>query len=511
MKPFIWTCYLCLALPSASIAQEQPHEHSAPEKLGKVFFPTSCRQEVQATFDRAVALLHSFAYSAADETFATVSAADPQCAMAHWGRAMTRFHQLWEPQVPPSGQESGKAEIEKAQQIGSKLAKEHGYIAALAVIYGRADSVPYVARARQYAEAMGALAAQNTSDAETQIFYALALLATAPPDDRTHSNQKRAAEILEPLRRDLPEHPGIVHYLIHACDNAEMAERGLPAARAYAQIAPSAPHALHMPSHIFTRLGMWEESIASNLAAQAAARQQGDTGEELHAMDYLVYAYLQIGRSADAEGVLQQLRTIGALGQSNFNAGYAATAMPVRYAIERRRWAETADSHSSVGALPQVGAIAVWARAVGLSRGGKASAAEAEVQTLRQLEEQLRAPARSYWAAQVHIQVLEASGWVAQANGKTAEAETLLHRAAEEEDSLEKLPVTPGPIVPAREQLGDLLLQQGRPQQALAEFEASLLTSPGRRGALQGGLAAAEQANDEPKARQYRAALQRNR
>jgi len=185
--------------------------------------------------------------------------------------------------------------------------------------------------------------------------------------------------------------------------------------------------------------------------------------------------------------------------------------MPVRYAIERRRWAETADSHSSVGALPQVGAIAVWARAVGLSRGGKASAAEAEVQTLRQLEEQLRAPARSYWAAQVHIQVLEASGWVAQANGKTAEAETLLHRAAEEEDSLEKLPVTPGPIVPAREQLGDLLLQQGRPQQALAEFEASLLTSPGRRGALQGGLAAAEQANDEPKARQYRAALQRNR
>ncbi|HKM91154.1 MAG TPA: hypothetical protein VJX29_11110 [Candidatus Acidoferrales bacterium] len=511
MKQFIWACLLCLVLPTAAIAQEQPHEHPAPEKLGKVSFPTSCRPEAQATFDRAVALLHSFAYSVADETFAAASAADPQCAMAHWGRAMTHFHQLWEPPVSSSGLVSGRAEIEKAQQIGSKLARERGYIAALAVIYERADSVPYAARARQYQEAIGALAAQNTNDAETQIFYALALLATAPPDDRTHSNQKRAAQILEPLHRELPEHPGIVHYLIHACDNSEMAERGLPYARAYAQIAPSAPHALHMPSHIFTRLGMWNESIESNLAAQAAAHQQGDIGEELHAMDYLVYAYLQKGRNEDAAGVLAQLRSMTSLPEGAFKVGYAATAMPVRYAVERRQWAEAAHCSAAQGTLPWVEALAVWARALGLARGGNPAAAQTETALLQDLQEKSRALENLYWAQQVAIQVLEASAWVSQASGKSAEAVTALRKAADEEDGIEKRPVTPGPIIPAREQLADLLLEQGHAQEALAEFETALLSSPGRRRALEGALQAAEQANDEIKTRLYRVALQKDR
>jgi len=509
MKPFIWTFFLCLALPTAAIAQEEPHEHPAPERLGKVSFPTSCRPEMQATFDRAVALLHSFAYSVADETFAAASAADPQCAIAHWGRAMTHFHQLWEPSLPPSGLESGRAEIEKAQQIGSTLARERGYIAALALIYERTDSVPIASRLRQYQEAMGALAAQNTNDAETQIFYALALLATAPPDDRTHSNQKRAAEILEPLHRELPEHPGIVHYLIHACDNSEMAERGLPFARAYAQIAPSAPHALHMPSHIFTRLGMWSDSIQSNLAAQGAAHQQGDIGEELHAMDYLVYAYLQKGRNEDAAGVLAQLRSMTSLPAGAFKVGYAATAMPVRYAVERRQWAEAAHCSAAEGTLPWVGALAVWARALGLARSGNVASAQRETAALEALQEKSLALGNLYWAQQVGIQVLEASAWVAQASGKSAEAVTDLRKAADEEDGIEKRPVTPGPVIPAREQLADLLLEQGHAQEALAEYETALLTSPGRRGALEGAVQAAEQAGAESKARKYRLVLQK--
>lgn len=497
-----------ILLCSATAAQEPAHEHPAPEKLGKVSFTTSCRPEVQTSFNRAVALLHSFAYSAADEAFATISAADSECAMAHWGRAMSQIHQLWEPALSPSGLELGEAEWRQAQQIGSKVVREQDYIAALRVVFREAESQPYSVRARRYEEAMGALAVHYPADAEAQIFFALSLIATAPPDDRTHSNQKKAAEILEPLHRNLPEHPGIVHYLIHAYDNAELAARGLPAAREYAQIAPSAPHALHMPSHIFTRLGMWEESIRSNLAAQAAARAQEDTGEELHAMDYLVYAYLQRGRNSDAEGVLRQLDAMGSLPVGQFKTGYAATAMPVRYAVERRQWNEAAHCTSGPGAQPHVAAIAAWARTVGLAREGRAAEAAAAIQTLHQLEAQLRTSGISYWAIQVHIQALEAAAWVTDANGNAAEAANLLREAADTEDKLEKLPVTPGPIVPAREQLGDLLLQQGHPQQALAEFEMSLLASPGRRGALQGALAAAEKSNDEPKARLYRLALQ---
>jgi tetratricopeptide (TPR) repeat protein len=504
------TAFLLFVLPTGTIAQEESHAHPAPEKLGRVSFPTSCAPEVQTRFERAVALLHSFAYTAADEAFREVSAADPACAMAHWGRAMTRFHQLWTP-LPASELERGKAEVERALQTGTKSEREREYIAALAPIFREADSQPYPARARRYEEAMRALAEHNPNDAEAQIFYALALLATASPDDKTHQNQKKAAEILEPLYRSLPEHPGIAHYLIHAYDNAEMAPRGLPAARAYAQIAPSAPHALHMPSHIFTRLGMWNESIASNLAARVAAHQQGDTGEELHAMDYLVYAYLQTGRSAEAARVIQELPELNSLPRGDFKVTYSATAMQVRYAIERRQWAEAMQTRSADGAPPHVAALAVWARAIGNARGGNPAAAGTEIETLRGLQDQLQRAGNPYWAGQVHIQVLEASAWVAQTTGKIEQATTLLRDAADQEDAVEKLPVTPGPIIPAREQLGDLLLQLRRPQQALAEFESTLISSPGRRGALDGALQAAEQAGAESKARLYRLALQQGK
>ena len=324
------------------------------------------------------------------------------------------------------------------------------------------------------------------------MFYALALLANASPADKTHAKQKQAADLLEPLYRAYPQHPGIPHYLIHAYDNAELAPRGLPAAKAYSQIAPSAPHALHMPSHIFTRLGLWEDSIASNLAAREAAHQQGDTGEELHAMDYLVYAYLQSGRDKDAAQVIQQLKSMPKLNAGDFKMAYASTAMPVRYAVERGQWADAAGIVPPTGAPPHVVAIAVWARGLGLARSGRAAEARTEIDKLRRIEEQLRASGNDYWATQVGILTREVMAWSAQADGKPDEAAALMRAAADEEDAIEKLPVTPGPIVPAREQLGDLLLEQNHPGLALKEFETALADAPGRRGALQGAAHAAE-------------------
>jgi len=499
---------ILLAFAAGARAQDEPHEHAAPEKLGVVSFATTCAPESKARFDRAVALLHSFAYSAADDAFREVETADPRCAMARWGRAMTYFHQLWEPAVSSVGLQKGRTELEAIPASGETSARESEYIAALSLVYRAADSIPISTRIQNYADAMGVLASRHSEDSEAQVFYALALLATAPPDDKSHRNQKKAAALLEQLYHQQPEHPGIVHYLIHAYDNAELAPRGLVAARAYASLAPSAPHALHMPSHIFTRLGMWSESIRSNLAARAAAHAQGDIGEELHAMDYLVYAYLQSGRTTEAAAVIAQLRDMPALRMQDFKVGYAATAMPVRYAVERQEWAESARSTAGDGAPPHVAAIAAWARALGDARGGDPQAATAEVDTLRALEDKLQLSGNKYWAGQVHIQFLEASAWLAHAEGKADEAFALLRSAADEEDAIEKLPVTPGPVVPAREQLGELLLKQGHPRQALTEFESSLRATPRRRGGLEGALRAAQLSGDRDKERMYRQSLE---
>jgi tetratricopeptide (TPR) repeat protein len=328
-----------------------------------------------------------------------------------------------------------------------------------------------------------------------QVFYALALLANASPNDKTHARQKQAAELLEPLYRTYPQHPGIAHYLIHAYDNAELASRGLPAARAYAQIAPSAPHALHMPSHIFTRLGLWDDSIASNRGARDAARREGDRGEELHAMDYLVYAYLQSGRDEEARQVVEQLKQMQELEPGDFKVAYAATAMPVRYAVERGQWADAAAIPTPAGAPPHVAAVAVWARGVGLARTGHPAEARAEIARLQDLAEQLRKSGRDYWATQAEIQKREVAAWSTQAEGNPDEATQLMRTAANDEDAIEKLPVTPGPIVPAREQLGYMLLEQNRPADALKEFQKSLAMAPGRHGALQGAARARSQSN----------------
>ncbi|HZL67602.1 MAG TPA: hypothetical protein VFC29_09760 [Candidatus Limnocylindrales bacterium] len=439
-----------------------------------------------------MALLHSFAYTAAENAFQGVAELDPRCAMAHWGMAMAHFHQLWDPPIVPATIPIAQKEIQRAQQIGTGSERERQFINALSLIYQDAATVPYRTRALNYEHAMSDLASENRKNVEAQVFYALALLANASPADKTHAKQKQAADLLEPLDRIYPQHPGIPHYLIHAYDNAELAPRGLPAARAYAKIAPSAPHALHMPSHIFTRLGLWQDSIASNLAARNAAHQQGDTGEELHAMDYLVYAYLQSGSDTAAFDVVQQLRNMQGLNAGNFKIGYASTAIPIRYAVERGQWADAASIVPPTAAPPHVVAIAIWARGVGLARSGRASEARTEIDTLGQIEQQLRTSGNDYWATQAAILRREVMAWSAQADKKPDEAVALMREAADEEDAIEKLPVTPGPIVPAREQLGDLLLEQNRPGLAFKEFQTALVNAPGRRGALQGAAHAAE-------------------
>jgi hypothetical protein len=507
MKPIDLAAGLGAALAAAAVAGEPVHEHPAPERLGKVQFATSCAAGVQQDFERAVALLHSFAYRVAAQAFQVVAERDPHCAMAHWGIAMSLYHQLWSPPAAAE-MERGRKEIDEAHRLGAQSERERQFIAAAAAYFGADEHATPAARAQGYLDAMAAVAGHYPQDTEAQVFYALALLATAPPTDRTHANQKRAAAILEPVFHAQPEHPGAAHYLIHAYDSAELAPQGLAAARAYSKIAPSAPHALHMPSHIFTRLGLWDDSIASNQAARVAARAQADVGEELHAMDYLTYAYLQRGREADAEQVVADLRSMGVPNGSEFKVGYAATAMPVRLAMERQRWSDAESLEPLPGSAPQVAALVYWARAVAPARAGRGAQTDPrDVDGIETCQRRATAAGDTYWATQIEVLGEEARGWRAAAAGQPEEAVRLLGEAADREDALEKLPVTPGPVIPAREQLGELLLGLHRPQEALRELTTSLASAPGRRGGLMAAMRAAQQAGDRAAAARFQAGL----
>jgi len=495
---------------------EHHHDHPAPERLGAVHFPTTCAPAVAARFDRAVALLHSFAYAAARQGFAEVAAADPACTMALWGEAMSHYHQLWEPQVDsPAELAAGADEARRAADLATTHAspRERDYVAAIGQYYADAEHSAPAERARRYAQAMAGVAQRHPADSEAQVFHALALVATASPADRSHANQKRAAAILEPLWKRQPGHPGIPHYLIHAYDSAELAPRGLAAARAYSAIAPSAPHALHMPSHIFTRLGAWRDSVASNTAARAAAEAQGDLGEQLHAMDYLTYADLQLGRYDDARKVAADARALPGLPAAQFKVGYAANAMAVRVAVETRDWPAAAALTPLPGSAPKTAAIVWWARALGHTRGpapdpaAAKAAAEADIAALTACRDQLHAAGDAYWAAQAEVLLDSALAWSLKRDGQGPAAVAALTAAADREDALEKLPVTPGPIVPAREQLGELLLAEHRAGEALTAFEAALRLAPNRRGALEGAVAAAEAAGDGRAAARYRRML----
>jgi len=488
MKTPLLASIATLACTLPALAAEE-HSHPPPEKLGSVAFETSCSPQVGVAFNRAIALLHSFAYDASEQAFRDVARTDPRCAMAHWGIALSYYHPLW---APPDAEHLrlGMQEIDAARSAKSITPRERQFIDAAAAYYQDSDRVPHPDRALAFERAMAGVAASYPKDMDAQIFYALALLSTAPPTDRTHANQKHAAQILEPLYRTHPDHPGLAHYLIHAYDSSELASRGLQAARAYSQIAPSVPHALHMPSHVFTRLGLWKDSVVSNLAARKAAHQEGDIGEELHAMDYLTYAYLQLGQFADSEKIVREIGPMSSLSGAEFKTGYAANAMPVRLAIEQGQWSNAAALQPIANSTPQVAAIVYWARAVGQARGGHPHSAADDLAKIKECKDKLQAASNGYWATQASILEKEARAWVEFAAGDTASAFALMDKAAGEEDRVEKLPVTPGPIVPAREQLGELLLASGKHAEALQEFHAALQAAPGRRGAISGAARA---------------------
>ncbi len=488
----LWRVSLSLVFVASLSSAQEAHVHGIPEKLGNVSFPISCAPAVQGQFNRGVALLHSFAYASAEEAFQAVAKADPQCGMAHWGVAMTYFHQVWSPSLPPETFPIAQKEMLEATRLGAGSNRERQFLHALGLLYQDSPRLKLGQRTLAYQQGMAEVARQNGTDVESQVFYAVSLLSNTSPVDKTHAKQKEAIGVLEPLFRDYPNHPGIAHYLIHACDSQELAQRGLSAARAYAQIAPSAPHALHMPSHIFTRLGLWNDSIQSNLASKQAAHQHGDTMGELHAMDYLVYAYLQTGRDADVGRIIDELKSMPEVDMSNFGIAYAATAIPIRDAVERGRWADAARIAPPAGATPSVVALAVWSKGLGLARTGHATEARVQADQLRNIEAQLRTSGDTYWSTQTGVLLSEVMAWSALANNDPDQALTLLRAAADREDALEKLPVTPGPILPAREQLGDLLLQQKQPHLALTEFQTALVEAPGRRGAREGSAHASQ-------------------
>jgi hypothetical protein len=495
------------------------HEESGPsEKLGQVHFPISCSAAAQQQFDRAVALLHSFWYEEAVKAFTEVTQTDPHCAMGYWGIAMSLWYPLW---YPPSqaALQRGSAAVEQAKAANAPTERERAYIAAIEAFYKDADKLDHRTRAVAYEKAMAQVYLRDPDDREAAVFYALALDTTAVPTDKTYANQLKAAELLEHVFAEQPNHPGVAHYLIHSYDYPPLANRALTAARSYAKIAPSAPHALHMPSHIFTRLGLWQESIQSNAASAAAskeyARKVGAAGawpEQLHSMDYLAYAYLQGAQDREARRVVDELMEIQKAEPENFPAGYAFAAIPARYALERRRWADAAALTLHPSSFPWsrfrwVEAITVFTRALGAARSGDVGKAAKEVDTLQSLHSALIEAKQSYWADQVEIQRRAAAAWIAHAEGKHDEALTLMRSAADLESSSEKHPVTPGPIIPARELLGELLLELNQPAQALPEFEASLRTDLNRLNGLYGAARAAELSGDRAKARTYYANL----
>ncbi len=486
----------------------------AKEQFGNVAFTLSATQKVKDSFNLALALLHSFEYEEAEKAFAKVIDMDPNCAMAYWGVAMSNFHPLWSP-PNKTEMEKGARASEIAASLKGKNKRENEYIDAIHDFFHNGQQLDHRTRAESYEKAMEKIYADNSNDKEAAIFYALALDATADPRDKTYAHQKKAGEILNALYPGQPDHPGIVHYIIHTYDYPELAEKALPAARKYASIAPSSAHALHMPSHIFTRLGLWKEAIASNLASADAARcyaaslkTKEHPGSELHAMDYLVYAYLQNGQESEAKTQVDYLGTITGSLAENFSASYATAAIPARYALELRRWEEAAELDTTIATFnsPRYAwekAIVHFARVLGAVHTGRLTAARADLQRLHALQSVLMNAKDDYKANQVLVQIKAAAAWISYAEGKKKAAVALMSEAADMEDGTEKPPVTPGEVIPARELEGDLLLALGKNSQALQAYETSLRRCPNRRNGLKGAALAAARSGDKEKVAAY--------
>lgn len=508
-----------------SALHEGTHALGDLGKVGTVRFPTSCDPKVQPDFTRAVAFLHSFFYEEARRVFTAVSEKDPECAIAHWGVAMTWYHPVW---TPPTDEEfkAGVAAVGNAKDLGGQTEPERDYIDALATFFctpgpagtqaaGEGCPAAHEDRARRYTEAMARLHARYPNEEETAAFYGLALLGSATPADPTFENQLKAGEILGQVWRANPHHPGATHYLIHTFDYPSLAEQGLPAAKAYAEIAPQVPHALHMPSHTFTRRGLWQESIDANLASAKAARAYeakhhpgAASFEELHALDYLVYAYLQTAQIEEAREVVGLVAKMQKTHpEVDFVVAYAMGAIPARFALERQAWEEAA----SLPIPPRpfwaqfsfAEAHLEFAHALGRTRSGDLAGARRTIERLTQLRDAVAGPRFEYFRKHIDVQVQAASGWLAEADGRRDEGLQFLRQAADAEDALGKHPVSPGAVFPVRELLGHALIEADRPAEALVAFEASLQLNPGRFVAVYGAGRAAEASGKTDVADEY--------
>jgi tetratricopeptide (TPR) repeat protein len=535
MKMVLSVLLLAAALCAPAVAAEKPRELGDLGQVGDVHFATSCDPALQPEFDRGLALLHSFFYDEARRIFTAIAEKDPECAMAHWGVAMSYYHPLWA--APDSADlAAGDAAAGRALAAKKQDRREAGFVRAVTAYYrgpfdaaGAAQaSLPSChggavidpkGRAQAFLRETEKVYSAYPGDVDAAAFNALALIATSPPGDPELRNPRRAAEILESWRAKRPQHPGLIHYLIHAYDYPPLATKGLPAAKTYASIAPWVPHALHMPSHIFTRLGMWDESIQTNLRSADAARAYSAkyypgaaTQEELHAMDYAMYAYLQTGQDAKARALIAQLDQVTKTWPAvDFAMGYAFGAMPARYALERRQWKEAAALDIRPmpfwSKLPFSEGHIAYARAIGAARSGDLERARAAATRLGELAEASKEPRFQYFADQMNLQREAAQGWIVFAEGRKDEGIGILRRAAAKEDSLGKHPVSPGAMFPIRELLGDALVESGKPAEGLAEFEASLKINPGRFNALYGAAHAAQLAGNTELARKYYKAL----
>jgi tetratricopeptide (TPR) repeat protein len=494
-----------------------PHDHGTAGDFGEVSFPISCAPAVQPAFTRAVAMLHSFFYEEASKAFSDVAAKDPSCGMAYWGVAMTQFRPVWAPPTPAEFTKGRDAVVKGlALSEGAKSPRERDYMRAIAAYFNNPVATSPRERALAYEQAMATLHAAYPEDDEGAIFYALALIGTAQASDKSYANQKKSAALLNGVLPRHPRHPGVAHYLIHSFDSPPLAPLALDAARAYAKIAPSSPHARHMPSHIFVRLGYWEDSIGSNMSsAEAAHAHVAKTHpgaiafDELHALDYLVYAWLQRGEDAKARETMERVVKAEKFDNPQFAAAYALAAIPGRYALERRAWAEAAAVQPRQPAsfpwdtIPYAEASAWYARGLGAARSGNVAVARDASAKLAALKATMAEKQDPYWPNQIEIQRLSTDAWIARAEKRDDDALRLMRESADLEASTEKHPVTPGALLPSRELLGDLLLDLGKADEALREYEASLAVAPKRLNTLYGAARAAQQLQKRDKAKQY--------
>jgi hypothetical protein len=490
-----------IAVTALSQAQPVLAQDAADQQLGAVHFATSCNEVAQRRFDRAMRYQHSFWYRESKQIFDEALKADPECGIAYWGIALSLLNNPHSP-IPAPNLPLGLEAIQKAKSVGAKTQRERDFIDALAVMYVDYDKTDHRARVAAYLKAIEAVAARYPDDDEAQIAYAITLNVAASPADKTYAYQLKGAAILEQIFKRQPRHPGISHYLIHLYDYPAIADKGLDAALRYSQIAPAAPHAQHMPSHIFTRVGYWKESIASNLASVRAAKAEKEPSDQMHGMDYLVYASLQLARDSDARAAVDEM-TATQFNPDAFGAAFAVAASPARYMVERGDWKGAAAVEVRPSKFPHVMAITHFARALGAARLGNPDAAKADVAKLAELRDKLREAKDGYWSNIVDIQWQVASAWVLYAEGKPDDALKAMAAAAEAEDKTDKSPVTPGPLAPARELYGAMLLDRGMAGEALAAFEATLKKEPHRLGATLGAAKAAQKAGNGEKARQY--------